>query len=102
MLQVKPIFRKILQKDRVMPGLISPSHRSQSTVVGSAGFHYLTLVFQILSISQEEMMSEGGDHESWDDEMMMNENNETPLPMVRNNLFPLYFHLRSLRLNALR
>ncbi|KAK9295732.1 hypothetical protein QLX08_010032 [Tetragonisca angustula] len=30
----------------------------------------------------EEMMSEGGDHESWDDEMMMNENNETPLPML--------------------
>lgn len=29
------------------------------------------------------MMSEGGDHESWDDEMMMNENNETPLPVVR-------------------
>lgn len=28
-------------------------------------------------------MSEGGDHESWDDEMMMNENNETPLPVVR-------------------
>lgn len=27
-------------------------------------------------------MSEGGDHESWDDEMMMNENNETPLPVV--------------------
>nr|XP_034181126.1 uncharacterized protein LOC117604775 isoform X2 [Osmia lignaria] len=30
----------------------------------------------------EEMMSEGGDHESWDDEMMMNENNETPLPVL--------------------
>lgn len=28
-------------------------------------------------------MSEGGDHESWDDEMMMSENNETPLPVVR-------------------
>lgn len=28
-------------------------------------------------------MSEGGDPESWDDEMMMNENNETPLPVVR-------------------
>lgn len=38
---------------------------------------------QTSSISQEEMMSEGGDHESWDDEMMMNENNETPLPVVR-------------------
>lgn len=35
------------------------------------------------TFSQEEMMSEGGDHESWDDEMMMNENNETPLPVVR-------------------
>lgn len=43
----------------------------------------LTRVFQTFSISQEEMMSEGGDHESWDDEMMMNENNETPLPVVR-------------------
>lgn len=31
----------------------------------------------------EEMMSEGGgDHESWDDEIMMNENNETPLPVL--------------------
>lgn len=30
----------------------------------------------------EEMMSEGGDHESWDDEMIMNENNETPLPVL--------------------
>lgn len=30
----------------------------------------------------EEMMSEGGDHESWDDEMMMNENNETPVPVI--------------------
>ncbi|XP_029166637.1 uncharacterized protein LOC114937374, partial [Nylanderia fulva] len=30
----------------------------------------------------EEMMSEGGDHESWDDEMMMNETNETPLPVL--------------------
>lgn len=30
----------------------------------------------------EEMMSEGGDHESWDDEMMMNEQNETPLPVL--------------------
>lgn len=30
-------------------------------------------------------MSEGGDHESWDDEMMMNENNETPLPVVRTH-----------------
>lgn len=30
----------------------------------------------------EEMMSEGGDHESWDDEMMMSENNETPLPVL--------------------
>ncbi|XP_076294196.1 uncharacterized protein LOC143215710 isoform X2 [Lasioglossum baleicum] len=30
----------------------------------------------------EEMMSEGGDHESWDDEMMMNENNEMPLPVL--------------------
>ncbi|XP_015590428.1 uncharacterized protein LOC107265464 isoform X2 [Cephus cinctus] len=29
----------------------------------------------------EEMMSEG-DHESWDDEMMMSENNETPLPVL--------------------
>ncbi|XP_066586456.1 uncharacterized protein [Prorops nasuta] len=29
----------------------------------------------------EEMMSEG-DHESWDDEMMMNETNETPLPVL--------------------
>ncbi|XP_015112895.1 uncharacterized protein LOC107038360 [Diachasma alloeum] len=29
----------------------------------------------------EEMMSEG-DHESWDDEMMMNENNEPPLPVL--------------------
>ncbi|XP_043250839.1 uncharacterized protein LOC122396463 isoform X2 [Colletes gigas] len=29
----------------------------------------------------EEMMSEGGDHESWDDEMMINESNETPLPL---------------------
>ena len=29
------------------------------------------------------MMSEGGDHESWDDEMMMsNENNDPSLPMV--------------------
>ncbi|XP_034934896.1 uncharacterized protein [Chelonus insularis] len=28
----------------------------------------------------EEMMSEGGDHESWDDETMMTENNEPPLP----------------------
>lgn len=27
-------------------------------------------------------MSEGGDHESWDDEMMMNENNETPVPVI--------------------
>lgn len=32
------------------------------------------------------MMSEGGgDHESWDDEIMMNENNETPLPVVRRS-----------------
>ncbi|XP_032686425.1 uncharacterized protein LOC116851258 isoform X2 [Odontomachus brunneus] len=30
----------------------------------------------------EEMMSEGGDHESWDDDVMMNENNETPLPVL--------------------
>lgn len=35
------------------------------------------------TFSQEEMMSEGGDHESWDDEMLLNENNETPLPVVR-------------------
>ncbi|XP_011264704.2 zinc finger and BTB domain-containing protein 20 isoform X1 [Camponotus floridanus] len=34
------------------------------------------------TFSQEEMMSEGGDHESWDDEMMMNENNETPVPVI--------------------
>ncbi|XP_050449769.1 uncharacterized protein LOC126850627 isoform X2 [Cataglyphis hispanica] len=34
------------------------------------------------TFSQEEMMSEGGDHESWDDEMMMNETNETPLPVL--------------------
>ncbi|XP_012166636.1 uncharacterized protein LOC100642212 isoform X1 [Bombus terrestris] len=34
------------------------------------------------NVRQEEMMSEGGDHESWDDEMMMNENNETPLPVL--------------------
>ncbi|XP_020281702.1 uncharacterized protein LOC109853734 isoform X2 [Pseudomyrmex gracilis] len=30
----------------------------------------------------EEMMSESGDHESWDDEVMMNENNDTPLPVL--------------------
>ncbi|XP_076161353.1 uncharacterized protein LOC143143681 isoform X1 [Ptiloglossa arizonensis] len=30
----------------------------------------------------EEMMSEAGDHESWDDEMMINESNETPLPVL--------------------
>lgn len=29
------------------------------------------------------MMSESGDHESWDDDVMMNENNDTPLPVVR-------------------
>ncbi|XP_025161552.1 uncharacterized protein LOC105191929 isoform X1 [Harpegnathos saltator] len=34
------------------------------------------------TFSQEEMMSEGGDHESWDDDVMMNENNETPLPVL--------------------
>lgn len=38
-------------------------------------------------------MSEGGDHESWDDEMMMNENNETPLPVVR--MIRLPFNLQS-------
>lgn len=31
---------------------------------------------------QDEMLSEG-DHESWDEDMMMNENNENPLPVVR-------------------
>ncbi|KAF3423753.1 hypothetical protein E2986_06902, partial [Frieseomelitta varia] len=78
LLALKPIY--IVK--RSSHTLILPSHRSQSTVVRGAGLHYLTRVSQILSISQEEMMSEGGDHESWDDEMMMNENNETPLPML--------------------
>ena len=32
---------------------------------------------------QEEMMSEGGDHDSWgDDELMIAENNENPVPGV--------------------
>lgn len=37
-------------------------------------------------------MSEGGDHESWDDEMMMNENNETPLPVVSDCFFNVSLH----------
>jgi hypothetical protein len=42
-------------------------------------------------------MSEG-DHESWDDEMMMSENNETPLPVVSlsfpsPSLLAIYTHL---------
>lgn len=45
------------------------------------------------TFSQEEMMSEGGDHESWDDEMMMNENNETPLPVVRPIIVKIRFSL---------
>lgn len=44
-------------------------------------------------------MSEGGDHESWDDEMMMNENNETPVPVVRpiryDSPFLLYLDTRA-------
>jgi len=41
-------------------------------------------------------MSEGGDHESWDDEMMMNENNETPLPVVSSPPFIVRFLLSPL------
>lgn len=39
------------------------------------------------------MLSEGGDHESWDDDMMMNENNETPLPVVRPIIVRMRFFL---------
>lgn len=39
-------------------------------------------------LDQEEMMSEGGDHESWDDDMMAtNENNDPSLSMVSSLFF---------------
>ncbi|XP_012339119.1 zinc finger and BTB domain-containing protein 20 isoform X2 [Apis florea] len=51
-------------------------------ITGNSPRDFFDAPVQTSSISQEEMMSEGGDHESWDDEMMMNENNETPLPVL--------------------
>lgn len=52
------------------------------------------------SLDQEEMMSEGGDHESWDDDMMAtNENNDPSLSMV--SILTVFFLFFQCQLNRI-